>query len=58
MNLSAFLKTVSVAQTKEVEKRLQKLKVIKRDYDIAINKDVLRNSGLEAIAEIDKKLQR
>ena len=58
MNLSSFLKTVSVQQTKEVEKKLQKLKVIKRDYDIAINKDVLKNSGLEAIAEIDIKIHK
>ena len=42
MQLHSFLKTISVEQTKGVEKLLDKLKVIERDYDTALNKDVLR----------------
>ena len=58
MQLNSFLKTVSVQQTKEVEKRLDKLGVIKRDYANALNKEVLRKAGLQEIAEIEKRLQR
>ena len=58
MQLHSFLKTISVEQTKWVEKLLDKLKVVERDYDMALNKDVLRQSALKQIAEIDQRIQK
>ena len=56
IQISSFKKTVSVKQGEQVDKRLKRLGVLRRDYDVALNKDVLKREGLKIIGEIEKLL--
>ena len=58
MAIGAFRKTVSVKQSQQIDQRVQRLLVLKRDFEIALNKQVIKKEGLTLIGEVEKLLAK
>ena len=58
MAIGAFRKTVSVKQSQQIDQRVQRLLVLKRDFAIALNKQVIKKEGLTLIGEVEKLLAK
>jgi hypothetical protein len=52
------LKTVSVKQGEEVDKKIKRLQILHKDYEMALNKDVIKKEAFKVISEIEKLLAK
>ena len=52
------MKTVSVKQGEEVDKKIKRLQILHKDYEMALNKDVIKKEAFKIISEIEKLLAK
>ena len=58
LQIGSFLKTVSVKQGEEVDKKINRLKVLYKDYEMALNKDVIKKEAFKVISDIERLLAK
>ena len=58
LQIASFLKTVSTKQSEVVDEKIKRLQILYKDYEIALNKDVLKKEAFKVIGEIEKLLAK
>ena len=58
MQIGAFRKTVSAKQSQQIDERIKRLQVLKRDFAMALNKQVVKEEGMKVIGEVEKLLAK
>lgn len=52
------MKTISVKQGEVVDEKIKRLLILKRDFEIAMNKEVMKKEAFKVISDIEKLLAK
>ena len=54
--IEGFLRSVSTKQAEQIDSRIKQLKVLFNDFQIALNKDEIKQDAFQVISQIEKIL--